>query len=233
VILPGNADLGDFEPDERATAGRVVRQEGPGSDATTLLRFEGPLARLDHAIQGFSGVLHLVADDMLLLHDHLAGFDEMREGAGDWSVLDNHVLEMMLARVLNTLLCDTDRREQVCFQVEESPVDGQDENWLREGSYIKYIFLLPGQGEAIGRISRELERLPSIRHSQGQDGECLCEALSATRDACLSVINTPQGEIRVYFWHQPGEMAHRTVSEHTRDTTGSSLQNSPANGLLH
>lgn len=229
VVLPGGAVLEDHEPARRAETGSAAAQDAAGSETTTLLRFEGPLARLDHVIQGFSGVLHLVADDMLLLHDHLAEFDVMRERAGDWSVLDNRTLEMMLARVLNTLIRETDRHEQVCLQVEESPVDGQHENWLRAGSYIKYIFLLPGQGAAIGRISGELERLPDVRHSQGEEGECICEALSATRDACLSVINTPQGEVRVYFWHQPGDPAREGVRDHVRGA----LPDYPANERLH
>ena len=200
------------------------------ADAASLLRFEGPLSRLDHVMQGFSAVMHVVANDMLLLHDHLADLDDMPEQQDNWSISDSTTLELMLARILKTLLNEVDDQQQVCFQVEECPVDGRDDNWLCKGHYIKYIFLMPGQPRAIEAISRELERLPGLRHSKGQDGECICEIMSTARDACLGVINTPQGEIRMNFWHQSGVRAPQHAQGVAADRA---LDCHPAHKRLH
>jgi hypothetical protein len=99
---------------------------------------------------------------------------------------------------------------------------------------VKYIFLVPGQPRAIEAISRELERLPELRNSKGQDGECICEAMSVARDACLSVVNTPQGEIRVNFWHQSGVRDRQPVQQHARGVTADrSLDQHPTHKRLH
>jgi|GEM_PF-813177 len=199
------------------------------ADTASLLRYEGPLSHLDRVMQGFSAVMHFVANDMLLLHEYLADLDNMPEWQDDQPVSDSTALELMLARILKVMLNELNDRQPVCFQVEENPVDGRDDHWLRKGHYIKYIFLVPGQPRAIKAISRELERLPDLRHSKGQDGECICEAISAAQDACLSVISTPQGEIRANFWHQSG--AQKQQARHVE--TDRALDRHPAHKRLH
>lgn len=216
VRIAGDASLDDIESVEVPVEPEVSAVTEDRADAASLLRFEGPLSRLDHVMQGFSAVMHFVANDMLLLHEHLADLEDKSAQQEDWSVADIRSLELMLARVLKALLTEVDNQQQVCFQVEECPVEGHDANWLRKGHYIKYIFLVPGQARVIEAISRELERLPDLRHSKGQDGECICEAMAVARDACLSVINTPQGEIRVNFWHLSGVRERQPAAQHMR-----------------
>jgi flagellar biosynthesis protein FlhG len=234
VRIAGDASLEDAEGGDVPVEVGVPAVADDLADEASLLRFEGPLSRLDHVMQGFSAVMHFVANDMLLLHEHLADLEAMPEQQEDWSVADSTALELMLARVLKVLLTGVDDQQQVCFQVEENPVDGRDENWLRKGHYVKYIFLVPGQPRAIEAISRELERFPELRHSKGQDGECICEAMSAARDACLSVVNTPQGEIRVNFWHQSGVRDRQPVEQQARGVTAArSLAHHPTHKRLH
>ena len=231
VRIAGDASLDDYE------SGDVMVEAGVPAvpdDAASLLRFEGPLSRLDNVMQGFSAVMHFVANDMSLLHEHLEDLKSVPEWQDDWPLSDSMALELMLARILKILLNKVDDQQQVCFQVEESPVDGRDDNWLRQGHYIKYVFLVPGQPGAIEAISGELERLPGLRHSKGHDGECICEALPVARDACLSVVNTPQGEIRTSFWHQSGMHDQQPVVQHTRGGTADRvLDHHPVTGRLH
>ena len=234
VRIAGGASLDDVENGDVPVEAGVPAVHDDLADEASLLRFEGPLSRLDNVMQGFSAVMHFVANDMLLMHEHLADLEAMPEQQEDWSVADSTALELMLARILKVLLTGVDDQQQVCFQVEENPVDGRDDNWLRKGFYVKYIFLVPGQPRAIEAISRELERLPELRHSKGQDGECICEALSVARDACLSVVNTPQGEIRVNFWHQSGVRDRQPVQQHARGVTADrSLDQHPTHKRLH
>ncbi|MFV1972976.1 MAG: MinD/ParA family protein [Thiohalobacterales bacterium] len=234
VRIAGDVDLDDIESGDVPVEVEVPAVKDDRTGDASLLRFEGPLSRLDHVMQGFSAVMHFVANDMLLLHEHLADLEDKPEQQEDWSVADSTALELMLARVLRALLIEVDDQQQVCFQVEESPVDGRDGNWLRKGYYIKYIFLVPGLPRVIESISCELERLPGLRHSKGQDGECICEVMSVARDACLSVINTPQGEIRVNFWHQSGVREHPPVEQHARGVTADrSLDHHPVHKRLH
>ncbi len=204
LLVAGGVRLTDTTPAPRVPeSGSPEEQEEPAA-ATSLLRFEGPLSRLDQVMQGFSSVMHVVANDMLLLHEHLADLETVPQRPEDWTVVDSTALELMLARVLGKLLQELDESQPVCFQVEENPVNGRDEHWLCAGHYLKYIILVPGPPRVIEAIRRELELLPGLRNSVGQEGECICEALSTTRDACLSVINTPQGELRVHYWHPSG-----------------------------
>lgn len=234
VRIAGDTSLDDVENGDVAVDAGVPIAHDDLADEASLLRFEGPLSRLDQVMQGFSAVMHFVANDMLLLHEHLADLEAMPEQLEDWSVADSTALELMLARVLKVLLTGVDDQQQVCFQVEENPVDGRDDNWLRKGYYVKYIFLVPGQPRAIEAISLELERLQELRHSKGQDGECICEAMSVARDACLSVVNTPQGEIRVNFWHQSGVRDPQPVEQHVRGVTADrSLDHHPPHKRLH
>jgi flagellar biosynthesis protein FlhG len=234
VRIAGNTSLDEVENGDAPVEAGVPVVHDDLTDEASLLRFEGPLSRLDNVMQGFSAVMHFVANDMLLLHEYLADLEAMPEQQEDWSVADSTALELMLARVLKVLLTGVDEQQQVCFQVEENPVDGRDDNWLRKGHYVKYIFLVPGQPRAIEAISRELERLSELRHSKGQEGECICEAMAVARDACLTVVNTPQGEIRVNFWHQSGVRDRQPVEQQARGITADrSLSHYPTHKRLH
>ncbi len=203
VRIAGHTELEDHNED--AVVARPEQQAGSrsGRPQSTVLRFEGPLEKFDNVMESFSAVMHYLADDMQSFHARLAALYNSTDEAGEWVVVDANALEMTLAIILRALRHLVPRQEQICIQVEESPVSGQDRGWLKRGRYIKYAFLVPGDDETIDLISRELERLPGLRQSKGDEGECICEAVSTARDACLSVINTSQGQIRVHFWHQP------------------------------
>jgi flagellar biosynthesis protein FlhG len=232
--IAGDASLDDYPGTEMQLETEAMPGQEERIGAATLLRFEGPLSRLDHVMQGFSAVMRIAANDMLLLHEYLADLDEVPEGEYDWSIADNMALELMLARILKVLLIEVDHRQQVCFQVEECPVDGHDENWLHQGKYIKYVFLVPGQPRTVAAISRELERLPGVRHSQGPEDECICEIITAVRDACLSVINTPEDEIRVNFWHLAGAHARQVVAREAQSAPADrAVDHHPAHKRLH
>ncbi|UCC56453.1 MAG: hypothetical protein JSU75_01385 [Gammaproteobacteria bacterium] len=234
VRIAGDATLDNYRETEAPLEAEAMKGQDDLATVTSLLRFEGPLSRLDEVMQGFSAVMRFVANDMLVLHEYLADLDDMPEHKDDWSVVDNMVLELMLARILKVLLNEVDHRQQVCFQVEECPVDGRDESWLHRGHYIKYIFLMPGQPRTVEAISDELERLPDLRHSKGQDGECICEIMTAVRDACLSVVNTPQGEIRVNFWHLSGVHAREVVEQQAQGVAADrAMDHHPAHKRLH
>ncbi|MEA2093609.1 MAG: hypothetical protein U9P11_03485, partial [Pseudomonadota bacterium] len=167
-------------------------------------------------------------------HQRLSELDTRPDLTEAGFVPDNRGLESTLATILRVLKVSRDKREQVSFQVEENPVNGQDENWLRVGHYIKYVFIVPGHKGDIDRVSRELERIPDLRHSKGQDGECICEALSTARDACLSVIHTPRGEIRVHYWHLPDTGKDKQVNHPARVAAGNrTLDHHPEHTLLH
>jgi hypothetical protein len=79
-----------------------------------------------------------------------------------------------------------------------------------------------------------MERIPDLRLSKGEDGECICEAITRARDACLSVIHTPQGEIRINYWHRPDRRKSLRAEEPVKDIAGShSRDRQPADKRLH
>ena len=232
--LAGNTDLAEYPyPEELSDSHTRVEGEA-GRNETTLLRFEGPLARLDKVVAGFSSVVHFIADDLQSFHQRITELNTGQDRPAEWPLTDANILELTLATILKVLRDFINYQEQVCFQVEEYHVDGADSDWLRAGHYIKYVFLVPGQGNAIDLIGEELQRIPDLRRSIGEDDTCICEAISATREACLSVINTPQGEIRVNYWHQlqsrtaarPDDVARKAAADRGLDRV-------TANGLLH
>ncbi len=204
VHIAGNTDLEDDVEDAALARPEQPADTRSGRTPSTLLRFEGPLDKLDNVMESFSAVMHYLADDMHAFHARLITLYDRTDEGGPWTVADADALEMTLAVILKALKYAVPQRETVCIQVEESPVSGQDRGWLKRGRYIKYAFLVPGDEEMIALINAELERIPGLRQSKGEEGECVCEAVTATRDACLSVINTPQGQIRVHYWHRPG-----------------------------
>jgi MinD-like ATPase involved in chromosome partitioning or flagellar assembly len=214
VRLPGNADLADFEPADEVTApdGAQLSVDDIRAEAT-LLRFEGPLGRMGSVMENFSGVMHFLADDMQAFHDRLEDVHSDAYQGAEWSEPDNGILEMTLAAILDTLRHCVSRQQQVCFQVQEDPVSGEESNWLAPGYYIKYVLVLPGQDDIIDRVRLEMERVPGLQLSRGHEGECICEVISSARDACLSVIHTPQGELRVNYWHRPDRRKHLRLQE--------------------
>jgi MinD-like ATPase involved in chromosome partitioning or flagellar assembly len=235
VHLAGNTDLVEYpHPDEFSDSGTRDEGEHQRSEATTLLRFEGPLARLDRVLAGFSGVIQVIADDLQSFHQRIVELNTGQDRPGEWPLTDARVLELTLATILKILRDSINYQEQVCFEVEEYRVDSTDSDWLRAGHYIKYVFLVPGQGNAIDLIGEELQRIPDLRRSMGEEGTCICEALSAAREACLSVINNPQGEIRVNYWHQPETRTSVQPENTARDgAAGRGMARYPANGRLH
>ncbi|MGD2056288.1 MAG: hypothetical protein PVJ15_05730 [Gammaproteobacteria bacterium] len=235
VHLAGHTDLVEYPPTE-VFSDRTSHGEGESqrSETTTLLRFEGPLARLDRVVTGFSSVMQVIADDLQSFHQHIVELNTGQERPDEWPLTDANVLEFTLATILKILRDSINYQEQVCFEVEEYRVDSADSDWLRAGQYIKYVFLAPGQANAIDLIGEELQRIPDLRRSTGEEGTCICEALSVAREACLSVINTPQGEIRVNYWHQPESRTAAQPEETARETgAGRGLARYPANGRLH
>jgi flagellar biosynthesis protein FlhG len=218
VRLPGNANLADFEP-----ADDMMAQDSPPPGVediraeATLLRFEGPLGRIGSVLENFSGVMHFLADDMQAFHNRLEDVHSDAYQTAEWSATDCGILEMTLAAILDALRHCVSRQQQVCFQVEEDPVSGEEVNWLAPGYYIKYVLVLPGQDDIIDRVRQEMERVPGLQLSKGHEGECICEAMSSARDACLSVIHTPQGEIRVNYWHRPDRRKRLRVQEAVKD----------------
>ncbi|MDH3527178.1 MAG: hypothetical protein OEN52_06275 [Gammaproteobacteria bacterium] len=201
VHIAGNIDLEDHAEDSALAGPEPLTASRSDRQPSTVLRFEGPLTKFDNVMESFSAVMHYLAADMHAFHARLTALHDSTDAA--WTVADADALEMTLAVILKALKQSVSHQEQVCIQVEENPVSGQDSDWLKHGRYIKYAFLVPGDDQTMGLISRELERIPGLRQSKGEEGECVCEAVSAARDACLSVIYTPQGQIRVHYWHLP------------------------------
>ena len=235
VRLPGNAILADFEPVDDMM---VQDRASPGVDdiraEATLLRFEGPLGRMGSVLENFSGVMHFLADDMQAFHDRLEDVHSDAYQGAEWSAPDCGILEMTLAAILDTLRHCVSGKQQVCFQVEEDPVSGEEVNWLAPGYYIKYVLVLPGQDDIIERVRQEMERVPGLQLSKGHDGECICEVISSVRDACLSVIHTPQGELRVNYWHRPDRRKRLRLQETLKEIpSGRGLDRESSGKLLH
>lgn len=211
VRLAGKADLADFDHEETVPPAVEPVAADAATGESTLLRYEGPFARLDNVMESFSAVMHVMADDMLAFYDRLLDLYDSQAESGE-TAADANSLERRLAGILKVLKQSTSHRQQVSIQVEETPVSEQHSDWLKAGHYIKYVLLLPAADATTDKISREMERIPGLRHSKGQDSECVCEALSVDRDACLSVVRTPQGEIRIHYWHTPEAAARLSVS---------------------
>jgi MinD-like ATPase involved in chromosome partitioning or flagellar assembly len=235
VRLPGNANLADFEQVDEATPSAEA-QAGVDDDRAeaTLLRFEGPLERLGSVMENFSGVMHVLADDMLAFHDRLEDVHSDAYRTAEWSAPNSGILEMTLAAILDTLRHCVSRQQQVCFQVEEDPVSGEEASWLAPGYYIKYVLVLPGQDDIIDRVRQEMERVPGLRLNKGHEGECICEVISIARDACLSVIHTPQGDIRVNYWHRPDRRKRLRAEESVPEIpAGKGRDLQPSDKRLH
>jgi len=236
VRLPGNANLADFEPAEEATGEDVEPPESVDEirAEATLLRFEGPIGRMGRVMENFSGVMHFLADDMQAFHDRLEDVHSDAYRTAQWSRPDCGILELTLAAILETLHHGVSRRQQVSFQVEEDPVEGEEANWLAPGYYIKYVLVLPAQADIMDGVRQEMERLPGMALNKGQDGECICEVISVARDACLSVIHTPQGELRVNYWHRPDRRKRLRAEEPLKEVPARQGRERPSPGTrLH
>jgi flagellar biosynthesis protein FlhG len=197
IHLAGHVDLADFDHLETPPAAVDQSPEMPVRPESTVLRYEGPMVRLDRVMESFSSVMHVMADDLLAFYDRLLDMEDMPEPSGN----DVAALERKLATILRVLKDAINQQRQICIQIEENTVGGEDADWLRPGHYIKYALQVPAEEDAMARLTSEMEQVPGVQHNRGDDGECICEALSAQRDTCLSVIHTPQGDIRIHYWH--------------------------------
>lgn len=214
MCLPGGANLADFEPVVEAADGDTVPEGFDQNQAeATLLRFEGPLGSMGSVMANFSGVMHFLADDMQAFHDRLEDVHSDSYRTAQWSRPDSSILELTLAAILDVLRRSVSRQQKIYFQVEEDPVSGEEANWLAPGYYIRYVLILPGQNDVLERVRQEMERLPDLALNTGHAGDCICEVISVARDACLSVIRTPQDELRVNYWHRPDRRKHLRSEE--------------------
>ena len=197
IHLAGHVDLSDFDhlevplPEVDRSHDEAARRE------STLLRYEGPMVRLDRVMESFSSVMHIMADDLLAFHDRLLDMQDLPETTGN----DSAALERKLAAILRVLKDAINQQRQVCIQIEENTVGWEDPDWLKPGHYIKYALHVPAEEDAMARLIGEIEQVPGVRHNRGEDGECVCEVLSAQRDTCLSMVHTPQGDIRIHYWY--------------------------------
>ncbi|MEN8107572.1 MAG: P-loop NTPase [Pseudomonadota bacterium] len=229
VHLAGNTDLSDYDQQEPPLVVDTVTPAEPVRTESTLLRYEGPMVRLDSVMESFSGVMHVMADDMLAFYDRLLDMDDKVPLAESPAVNNAAALEQKLAIILRVLKEAIGKQQKVCVQVEENSVAEDDEDWLRPGHYIKYAFLVPAEDDALAQLTREMEHLPGLRHNKGEDGECICEVISTLRDVCLSVVHTPQGEIRIHYWHAPEQDAGVSASQ----PVSRSLDHHPAHKRVH
>jgi flagellar biosynthesis protein FlhG len=197
IHLAGHVDLSDFDYLEAPPPEIDRPPEQSARQESTLLRYEGPMVRLDRVMESFSRVMRVMADDLLAFYERLLDTDDMPQTTGN----DSAALERKLAVILRVLKDAINQQRQVCIQIEENTVGVEDADWLRPGHYIKYALRVPAEEEAMARLIREMEQLPGVRHNQGEDGECICEVLSAQRDTCLGVVHTPQGDIRIHYWY--------------------------------
>ena len=197
IHLAGQVDLSDFDHLEAPPPGVERLHDEAARRESTLLRYEGPMVRLDRVMESFSSVMHIMADDLLAFYDRLLDLPDRPETTGN----DSAALERKLGAILRVLKDAISQQRQVCIQIEENTVIGDDPDWLRAGHYIKYALHVPAEEDAMVRLSREMEQVPGVRGNRGEDGECVCEALSEQRDTCLSVVHTPQGEIRIHYWY--------------------------------
>ena len=202
IHLAGHVDLSDFDHLEVPLPDVDRPPEEPAGTESTLLRYEGPMVRLDRVMESFSSVMHIMADDLLAFHDRLLDMQDMPETTGN----DSAALERKLATILRVLKDAISQQRQVCIQIEENTVGGEEADWLKPGHYIKYALHVPAEENAMARLTREMELIPGVHHNRGENGECVCEALSAERDTCLSVVHTPHGDIRIHYWYalKPG-----------------------------
>jgi flagellar biosynthesis protein FlhG len=225
IHLAGHVDLSDFDHLEVQPREVGRPPEESARPESTLLRYEGPMVRLDRVMGSFSSVMRVMADDLLAFYERLLDMEDMPETTGN----DSAALERKLAVILRVLKDAINQQRQVCIQIEENTVGVEDADWLRPGHYIKYALRVPAEEEAMARLIREMEQLPGVRHHQGEDGECVCEALSAQHDTCLSVVHTPQGDIRIHYWYalEPGMGLSAGLSSAHR------LDHHPANKRVH
>lgn len=225
IHLAGHVDLSDFDHLEAPLPDVDRRpEESPGPEST-LLRYEGPMVRLDRVMESFSSVMHVMADDLLAFYDRLLDMEDLPDTSGN----DSTALERKLAVILRVLKDAINQQRQVCIQIEENTVGGEDADWLRPGHYIKYALHVPTEEDAMARLTREMQQMPGVRHSRGEDGECVCEVLSALRDTCLSVVHTPQGDIRIHYWYALEEGAGLSAGL----PSAHRLDHHPANKRVH
>ena len=169
IHLAGHVDLSDFDHLEAALPD-VDRppEESPGPEST-LLRYEGPMVRLDRVMESFSSVMHVMADDLLAFYDRLLDLPDRPETTGN----DSAALERKLGAILRVLKDAISQQRQVCIQIEENSVGGEDADWLRPGHYIKYALHVPAEQDAMARLTQAMEQVPGVRHNRGEDGEWL------------------------------------------------------------
>jgi flagellar biosynthesis protein FlhG len=225
IHLAGHVDLSDFDHLEAPPPEDDRPPEESARPESTLLRYEGPMVRLDRVMESFSSVMRVMADDLLAFYERLLDMEDMPETTGN----DSAALERKLAVILRVLKDAINQQRQVCIQIEENTVGVEDADWLRPGHYIKYALHVPAEEDAMARLTREMEQVPGVRHNRGEDGECVCEVLSAQRDTCLSVVHTTQGDIRIHYWYaleQGVGLSAGLPSAHT-------LDHHPANRRVH
>lgn len=225
IHLAGHVDLSDFDHLEAPLPDVDRPSEASPGPESTLLRYEGPMVRLDRVMESFSSVMRVMADDLLAFYDRLLDMEDLPETSGN----DSTALERKLAVILRVLKDAINQQRQVCIQIEVNTVGGEDADWLRPGHYIKYALHVPAEEDALARLTREMEQMPGVRLSRGEDGECVCEVLSALRDTCLSVVHTPQGDIRIHYWYALEEGAGLSAGL----PSAHRLDHHPANKRVH
>ena len=113
IHLAGHVDLSDFDHLEAPLPDIDRSPEESARPESTLLRYEGPMVRLDRVMESFSSVMRIMADDLLAFYERLLDMEDMPETTGN----DSAALERKLAVILRVLKDANNQQRQVCIQI--------------------------------------------------------------------------------------------------------------------
>ncbi|MEZ5541911.1 MAG: hypothetical protein R3F42_07695 [Pseudomonadota bacterium] len=196
VQLPGHLTLTDLpEPGPGASATRAMVPVETG-----LVQFDGSLALLCDTLVSLPRTLGVLAQDMQELVAALAGTQTLRVVPDRAACSERECLQLAAA-ILNGVCASATQREQVHLQVTECHQEADTPNWLHNGDYMRFSFLIGTQGNLLDRLQTVFSRLrlPPLP-GQVEENGVLWERINPTRNVSLGISVTLPDELRMVLW---------------------------------
>jgi len=195
--LPGQHLLGDVP--ERAANGSPNVPAVIVPAETGLVQFDGSLATLCDTLIALPETLGVLAHDMTDLVTALASEPAARTPATG-NACDERACLQLAAAILSGVCERATQRERIHLQITECRINGEAENRLPAGNYMRFTFRVSTQGGLMERLKTVFACLLLPLNEPVQDNAMLWEQVNPAHSTALGVSVSLPDELRLVLW---------------------------------
>lgn len=219
--LPGAAVLEPESPPRQQRPGEAVavEQDAPSGLPVSLLQFDGELGELYEALRELPVPLGTLAADIGSLGERLSASRDDYQPHEIARCLERGLLQQAAVMLVKAIEPGELDLHHVRFRVRVKNLQATDPDWLVQGRYLRYEFLLLDMGDAVAGMQSLLDALPHGSNDRGVRGNTVYAWLNPSRNGCLSVIVEADKGVRIQVWSVADRRGGRRAGDAKPSTT--------------